>query len=448
MGVSQADSAGNRQDDEVLDAPVDGEAISVSGSEAEDRADADSSTDTYMHGGAYSGEVHKGGMQVDGMHDGDVEQSVRGEIRNTESVSQDEGSGAAVAASQKRKWSVVAMCAVVLVIALVVTGVLVVRGRGIGRAGAAGAAPAVVDGSDKSACQDAQGKAQDARKAFEDALTSAKDALAITSDQVADAGTVDALAKAAKPAVATPVDCQAVQDADGVARVTAAWESSASQWGKATDALSAAASAVAGSRDALALRQAKDTLQGQLTDGHNVLDSTNGKVADPATRVTLTQALDAGQAAYDAGTDANAMTSAANAIYNASAACLASQQQAEQQAAAAAAAAAQAQAQAQKSTGASRSYGTNRSTGTTSGTTSRKTTSAGSMGSGSTGATSSGSGSGSSSSGSINGRGYIKIGNTYFDTTSTNGGCNDPNAGKIGVTTSCGTYDGYNHNEG
>lgn len=443
MSVSQGDSVGNRQDDEVLDAPVDGEAISVSGSEAEDRADADSSTDTYMHGGAYSGEVHKGGMQVDGMHDGDVEQSVRGEIRNTESVSQDEGSGAAVAASQKRKWSVVAMCAAVLVVVLVVAGVLMVRGRGIDGSGAAGAAPAVVDGSARSACQDAQGKAQDAHKAFEDALAGAKDALAVTAGQVADAGTVDALAKASKPGVATPVDCAAVQDADGVARVTAAWESSASQWGKATDALSAAASAVTGSRDALTLRQAKDTLQGQLADGHSVLDSTNGKVADPATRVTLTQALDAGQAAYDAGADADAMSSAANAIYSASAACLASQQQAEQQAAAAAAAA-----QAQKSTGASRSYGTNRSTGTTSGTTSRKTTSAGSVGSGSTGATSSGSGSGSSSSGSINGRGYIKIGNTYFDTTSTNGGCNDPNAGKIGVTTSCGTYDGYNHNEG
>lgn len=294
MGVSQGGSAGNRQDAEVLNDPVDGEAIPVSGSEAEDGADADSSTDTYMHGGAYSGEVHKGGMQIDGMHDGDVEQSVRGEIRNTESVSQDEWSGAAVAASQKRKWSVVAMCAAVLVVVLVVAGVLVVRGRGIDGSGAAGAAPAVVDGSARSACQDAQGKAQDAHKAFEDALAGAKDALAVTAGQVADAGTVDALAKASKPAVATPVDCQAVQDADGVTRVTAAWQSSASQWGKAADALSAAATAVTGSRDALTLRQAKDTLQGQLADGHNVLDSTNGKVADPATRVTLTQALDAG----------------------------------------------------------------------------------------------------------------------------------------------------------
>ena len=219
----------------------------------------------------------------------------------------------------------------------------------------------------------------------------AADAAAVRAEQVEDSKTVESLGKELK-AMAPEYEGCVAEDAQGLDAATVKLNEQADWYGTHEKSLSKAVRAVAESKAAKRLDDAKTNLTAKLDEASRLLADSDGKVQDNATRETLTNAIDAANKLKDAN-DATKIDKAHKTLEDAINGVNASVQaktDADAQAAAAAAAAAAAQAQAQStySGGSSYSGNTYRRTGTGGSNAYRGTTSGGSgsnSGSGSTG---------------------------------------------------------------
>ena len=219
----------------------------------------------------------------------------------------------------------------------------------------------------------------------------AADAAAVKAEQVEDSKTVESLGKELK-AMAPEYEGCVAEDAQGLDAATVKLNEQADWYETHEKSLSKAVRAVAESKAAKRLDDAKTNLTAKLDEASKLLADSNGKVQDNATRETLTNAIDAANKLKDAN-DATKIDKAHKTLEDAINGVNASVQaktDADAQAAAAAAAAAAAQAQAQStySGGSSYSGNTYRRTGTGGSNAYRGTTSGGSgsnSGSGSTG---------------------------------------------------------------
>lgn len=172
-------------------------------------------------------------------------------------------------------------------------------------------------------------------------------ASAITADQVADPDTVDGLADAVDRA-GWAVDLPACEvswtDMDPQGTVESLFDDPRSLVASRQDAVEQAVDAVLASRDKKILDDARTALQGRIDEANRLMEDSEGRVADEATRTGLRQAIDAGAATLDDG-DAgkDALDQARQTLDEAMAAVNASiqaRQEADAQAAAQAAAAA------------------------------------------------------------------------------------------------------------
>ena len=219
----------------------------------------------------------------------------------------------------------------------------------------------------------------------------AADAAAVKAEQVKDSKTVESLGKELKASAPEYEGCVA-ENAQGLDAATVKLNEQADWYETHEKSLSKAVRAVAESKAAKRLDDAKTNLTAKLDEAAKLLTDSDGKVQDNTTRETLTNAIDAATRLKDAN-DATKIDKARKTLEDAINGVNASVQaktDADAQAAAAAAAAAQAQAQSTYSGGSSYSGNTYRRTGgSTSGSnTYRGTTSGGSgsnSGSGSTG---------------------------------------------------------------
>lgn len=219
----------------------------------------------------------------------------------------------------------------------------------------------------------------------------AADAAAVKAEQVKDSKTVESLGKELKASAPEYEGCVA-ENAQGLDAATVKLNEQADWYETHEKSLSKAVRAVAESKAAKRLDDAKTNLTAKLDEASKLLADSDGKVQDNTTRETLTNAIDAATRLKDAN-DATKIDKARKTLEDAINGVNASVQaktDADAQAAAAAAAAAQAQAQSTYSGGSSYSGNTYRRTGgSTSGSnTYRGTTSGGSgsnSGSGSTG---------------------------------------------------------------
>ena len=219
----------------------------------------------------------------------------------------------------------------------------------------------------------------------------AADAAAVKAEQVKDAKTVESLGKELKASAPEYEGCVA-ENAQGLDAATVKLNEQADWYETHEKSLSKAVRAVAESKAAKRLDDAKTNLTAKLYEASKLLADSNGKVADNATRDALSNAIDAANGLKD-GNDPAKIDGARKTLEDAINGVNASVQaktDADAQAAAAAAAAAQVQAQSTYSGGSSYSGNTYRRTGgSTSGSnTYRGTTSGGSgsnSGSGSTG---------------------------------------------------------------
>lgn len=219
----------------------------------------------------------------------------------------------------------------------------------------------------------------------------AADAAAVKAEQVKDSKTVESLGKELKSSAPEYEGCVA-ENAQGLDAATVKLNEQADWYETHEKSLSKAVRAVAESKAAKRLDDAKTNLTAKLDEASKLLTDSDGKVQDNTTRETLTNAIDAATRLKDAN-DATKIDKARKTLEDAINGVNASVQaktDADAQAAAAAAAAAQAQAQSTYSGGSSYSGNTYRRTGgSTSGSnTYRGTTSGGSgsnSGSGSTG---------------------------------------------------------------
>ena len=219
----------------------------------------------------------------------------------------------------------------------------------------------------------------------------AADAAAVKAEQVEDSKTVESLGKELK-AMAPEYEGCVAEDAQGLDAATVKLNEQADWYGTHEKSLSKAVRAVAESKAAKRLDDAKTNLTAKLDEASKLLADSDGKVADNATRDALSNAIDAANGLKD-GNDPAKIDGARKTVEDAINGVNASVQaktDADAQAAAAAAAAAQAQAQAQStySGGSSYSGNTYRRTGTGGSNAYRGTTSGGSgsnSGSGSTG---------------------------------------------------------------
>ena len=219
----------------------------------------------------------------------------------------------------------------------------------------------------------------------------AADAAAVKAEQVKDSKTVESLGKELKASAPEYEGCVA-EDAQGLDAATVKLNEQADWYETHEKSLSKAVRAVAESKAAKRLDDAKTNLTAKLDEASRLLADSDGKVQDNATRETLTNAIDAANKLKDAN-DATKIDKAHKTLEDAINGVNASVQaktDADAQAAAAAAAAAAAQAQAQStySGGSSYSGNTYRRTGTGGSNAYRGTTSGGSgsnSGSGSTG---------------------------------------------------------------
>ena len=219
----------------------------------------------------------------------------------------------------------------------------------------------------------------------------AADAAAVKAEQVKDSKTVESLGKELKASAPEYEGCVA-ENAQGLDAATVKLNEQADWYGTHEKSLSKAVRAVAESKAAKRLDDAKTNLTAKLDEASRLLADSDGKVQDNATRETLTNAIDAANKLKDAN-DATKIDKAHKTLEDAINGVNASVQaktDADAQAAAAAAAAAAAQAQAQStySGGSSYSGNTYRRTGTGGSNAYRGTTSGGSgsnSGSGSTG---------------------------------------------------------------
>ena len=219
----------------------------------------------------------------------------------------------------------------------------------------------------------------------------AADAAAVKAEQVKDSKTVESLGKELKASAPEYEGCVA-ENAQGLDAATVKLNEQADWYETHEKSLSKAVRAVAESKAAKRLDDAKTNLTAKLDEASKLLADSDGKVADNATRDALSNAIDAANGLKD-GNDPAKIDGARKTLEDAINGVNASVQaktDADAQAAAAAAAAAQAQAQSTYSGGSSYSGNTYRRTGgSTSGSnTYRGTTSGGSgsnSGSGSTG---------------------------------------------------------------
>lgn len=211
----------------------------------------------------------------------------------------------------------------------------------------------------------------------------AADAAAVKAEQVKDSKTVESLGKELKSSAPEYEGCVA-ENAQGLDAATVKLNEQADWYETHEKSLSKAVRAVAESKAAKRLDDAKTNLTAKLDEASKLLADSDGKVADNATRDALSNAIDAANGLKD-GNDPAKIDGARKTLEDAINGVNASVQaktDADAQAAAAAAAAAQAQAQAQStySGGSSYSGGAYRRTeGSTSGSnTYRGTTSGGS----------------------------------------------------------------------
>ena len=219
----------------------------------------------------------------------------------------------------------------------------------------------------------------------------AADAAAVKAEQVEDSKTVESLGKELK-AMAPEYEGCVAENAQGLDAAAVKLNEQADWYETHEKSLSKAVRAVAESKAAKRLDDAKTNLTAKLDEASKLLADSDGKVADNATRDALSNAIDAANGLKD-GNDPAKIDGARKTLEDAINGVNASVQaktDADAQAAAAAAAAAQVQAQSTYSGGSSYSGNTYRRTGgSTSGSnTYRGTTSGGSgsnSGSGSTG---------------------------------------------------------------
>ena len=309
------------------------------------------------------------------------------EIDKTEALEPVETAAANVAEARggvdgrrRPKWLlplIAVVCAVVLVVAGVV-GWNMYRGAKLAEA--------------KEACATAADGVRSQANEYNALLNGdAADAAAVKAEQVKDSKTVESLGKELKASAPEYEGCVA-ENAQGLDAATVKLNEQADWYGTHEKSLSKAVRAVAESKAAKRLETAKTNLTAKLDEASKLLADSDGKVADNATRETLTNAIDAANKLKDAN-DATKIDKAHKTLEDAINGVNASVQaktDADAQAAAAAAAAAAAQAQAQStySGGSSYSGNTYRRTGTGGSNAYRGTTSGGSgsnSGSGSTG---------------------------------------------------------------
>ncbi len=211
----------------------------------------------------------------------------------------------------------------------------------------------------------------------------AADAAAVKAEQVKDAKTVESLGKELKATAPEYEGCVA-ENAQGLDAATVKLNEQADWYETHEKSLSKAVRAVAESKAAKRLDDAKTNLTAKLDEASKLLADSDGKVADNATRDALSNAIDAANGLKD-GNDPAKIDGARKTLEDAINGVNASVQaktDADAQAAAAAAAAAQAQAQAQSTYSGVSSYSGGaygRTEGSTSGSnTYRGTTSGGS----------------------------------------------------------------------
>lgn len=213
----------------------------------------------------------------------------------------------------------------------------------------------------------------------------AADAAAVKAEQVEDSKTVESLGKELK-AMAPEYEGCVAEDAQGLDAATVKLNEQADWYGTHEKSLSKAVRAVAESKAAKRLDDAKTNLTAKLDEASKLLADSNGKVADNATRDALSNAIDAANGLKD-GNDPAKIDGARKTVEDAINGVNASVQaktDADAQAAAAAAAAAQAQAQAQSAYNGGSSYSGGayrRTEGSTSGSNTYRGTTSGGTGS-------------------------------------------------------------------
>ena len=213
----------------------------------------------------------------------------------------------------------------------------------------------------------------------------AADAAAVKAEQVEDSKTVESLGKELK-AMAPEYEGCVAEDAQGLDAATVKLNEQADWYGTHEKNLSKAVRAVAESKAAKRLDDAKTNLTAKLDEASKLLADSNGKVADNATRDALSNAIDAANGLKD-GNDPAKIDGARKTVEDAINGVNASVQaktDADAQAAAAAAAAAQAQAQAQSAYNGGSSYSGGayrRTEGSTSGSNTYRGTTSGGTGS-------------------------------------------------------------------
>ena len=213
----------------------------------------------------------------------------------------------------------------------------------------------------------------------------AADAAAVKAEQVKDSKTVESLGKELKSSAPEYEGCVA-ENAQGLDAATVKLNEQADWYETHEKSLSKAVRAVAESKAAKRLDDAKTNLTEKLDEASKLLADSNGKVADNATRDALSNAIDAANGLKD-GNDPAKIDGARKTLEDAINGVNASVQaktDADAQAAAAAAAAAQAQAQAQSTYSGVSSYSGGayrRTEGSTSGSNTYRGTTSGGTGS-------------------------------------------------------------------
>lgn len=213
----------------------------------------------------------------------------------------------------------------------------------------------------------------------------AADAAAVKAEQVKDSKTVESLGKELKASAPEYEGCVA-ENAQGLDAATVKLNEQADWYETHEKSLSKAVRAVAESKAAKRLDDAKTNLTAKLDEASKLLADSDGKVADNATRDALSNAIDAANGLKD-GNDPAKIDGARKTLEDAINGVNASVQAKTDADAQAAAAAAQAQAQAQSAYNGGSSYSGGayrRMEGSTSGSNTYRGTTSGGTGSGST----------------------------------------------------------------
>ena len=182
----------------------------------------------------------------------------------------------------------------------------------------------------------------------------AADAAAVKAEQVEDSKTVESLGKELKSSAPEYEGCVA-EDAQGLDAATVKLNEQADWYETHEKSLSKAVRAVAESKAAKRLDDAKTNLTAKLDEASKLLADSNGKVADNATRDALSNAIDAANGLKD-GNDPAKIDGARKTVEDAINGVAASVQAKTDADAQAAAAAAQAQAQARSAYNGGSSY--------------------------------------------------------------------------------------------